>query len=247
MSASGRELAPGALLGWLLGRRPPPLGWARIGGLQRVAPVSASFGFDRGRPVDRYYIEGFLARHASDVRGRVLEVGDDSYTRRFGGAAVTRADVLHVTPGNPAATIVADLADAPHVPSDSFDCIVLTQTLHLVYDTAAAARTLYRILRPGGVLLVTVPGISPLDRGEWSESWYWAFTAASLRRVLVDAFGQPPTIETHGNVLAACAFLQGLADRELVPAELDVRDERYPVTVAGRVVKPAAMESGAAR
>ena len=52
-----------------------------------LEPVSRSFGFDRGTPVDRRYIEQFLARHAAAIRGDVLEVGDDGYTRRFGGAA----------------------------------------------------------------------------------------------------------------------------------------------------------------
>src|SRR5690606_18275839 len=112
----------------------PAVNRVRFGDLRRVEPVSRVFGFDRGLPVDRYYIEAFLARHAGDVRGRVLEVGDDTYTRRFGGEHVTKRDVLHVVEGNPRATFVGDLSDAPGLPSDAFDCIILTQTLHLIYD-----------------------------------------------------------------------------------------------------------------
>src|SRR5262249_53934843 len=153
-----------------------------FGDLGTLEPVSRHWGFDRGRPVDRYYIEAFLEQHAADVRGRVLEVGDDSYTRRFGKDRVIRRDVLHVSADAPGATIVADLADAPHVASESFDCIILTQTLHLVYHVPAALRTLARILRPGGVLLLTVPGITPTTDDDWRSSWYWSFTAASLRR-----------------------------------------------------------------
>ena len=142
-----------------------PLGGARFGNLRRVVPISRYFGFDRGQPVDRHYVERFLARHAADVRGRVLEVGDDSYTRQFGGDRVTVRDVLHVNEHNPQATIVDDLASGERIPSDAFDCVILTQTLHLVYDIQAAVRTLHRILKPGGVLLLTVPGISQLDSG----------------------------------------------------------------------------------
>ena len=47
--------------------------------------LSRDFGFDRGTPIDRYYIESFLSTHASDIRGHVLEVADNTYTRRFGG------------------------------------------------------------------------------------------------------------------------------------------------------------------
>jgi SAM-dependent methyltransferase len=231
-----------ALMPWPGGLDPqaaPPVGAVRFGSLRRLTPISAEFGYDRGLPVDRYYVEGFLRRHAADVRGRVLEVGDSSYTRRFGGGRVAHSDVLHVNGDNSQATIVADLSRADHVPSDAFDCIVLTQTLHLVYDVPAALRTLYRILAPRGVVLATVPGISQISRDEWAESWYWSFTALSMRHLFADAF--PPSsvhAEAHGNVLSAIAFLQGLAADELRADELDYFDQSYPVTIAVRAVKP---------
>src|SRR3954469_20019384 len=161
------RFTPRTLLGWLLGRRPPPPGAVRIGSLHRLTPISRAFGFDRGQPVDRHYIEAFLAAHAGDVRGDVVEIGDDAYTRRFGGDRVVRSDILHVSADNPRATIVADLADADHIASDSFDCVIVTQTLPLIFDIAAAVRTIHRILRPGGVCLATVPGISQVDAGAW--------------------------------------------------------------------------------
>jgi SAM-dependent methyltransferase len=220
------------------GAVPPPnrIDW---GDLRSTKPISRWFGYERGLPIDRYYIEGFLAAHASDVRGCVLEVGDDSYTRRFGGERVAVRDVLHVSADAPGATIVGDLASAHHIPSDRFDCIILTQTLHLIWDVPAAIRTLYRILAPGGVLLATVPGISPIDRGEWRDRWYWSFTRQSLTRLFAEHF--PSTdigVQQHGNALSATAFLQGVATRELRPAELDVLDDAFPVTVAVRAVKP---------
>jgi SAM-dependent methyltransferase len=212
-----------------------------FGDLGTLEPVSRHWGFDRGRPVDRYYIEAFLERHAEDVRGRVLEVGDDAYTRRFGKDRVTRRDVLHVSAGAPGATIVADIADAPHVASASFDCIILTQTLHLVYDVPAAMGTLARILRPGGVLLLTVPGITPTTDDDWRSSWYWSFTAASLRRAAALVFPSGSfSVESHGNVLAAMAFVQGMAWQELEPAELARNDPAFPVTLALRARGPAA-------
>jgi len=216
-----------------------PVGRVRLGSLGRVDPVNRSFGYGRGRPVDRYYIEAFLERHAGDIRGHVLEVKDAGYTRRFGGERVTRADVVDVDAGNPVATIVADLTHGDGIPSDSFDCVVLTQTLHLIYDVRAAIATLYRILKPDGVALVTLPGISQVDR-PISETWYWSFTEASARRTFGDVFpGDSVAVETHGNVLAAVAFLHGLAAEELSPEKLDVHDPAYPVTIAVRAVKPA--------
>src|SRR5258708_1276969 len=51
----------------------PPLGTVKLGDFVRTRPISTSFGFDRGTPIDRYYIENFLGRNAGDIRGRVLE------------------------------------------------------------------------------------------------------------------------------------------------------------------------------
>jgi SAM-dependent methyltransferase len=210
----------------------------RFGDLRRLRPISESFGYDRGTPVDRYYIEGFLARNAADVCGHVLEIGDATYTRRYGTDKVTRSDVLHVSPENPHATIVASLPDADHVPSDSFDCIIFTQTLHLIYDFHTAIRTLHRILKPGGVLLVTVPYITPRDRGEWGGDWFWSFTEHATRRMFGDVFSpEQVAVEGHGNVLAAVAFLEGLALSELRTAELDHRDPAFDLIITVRAVK----------
>ena len=211
-----------------------------LGDLRRVTPVDPQFGGGRGQPVDRHYIERFLAQHAADVRGHVLEVGDDAYTRRFGGARVTRSDVIHADDSNPRATLIADLAEAHDIPSDTFDCFICTQTLTYIYAVQDAVESIRRILRPGGVLLATVPGISqssPYDRDRWGE--YWRFTTQSLRRLLGEAF--PPEqvrVEAYGNVLASTAFLQGLAVEDLRHDELDHHDQRYEMLIAGRAVKP---------
>lgn len=211
----------------------------RFGNLRRVTPISRNFGFDRGLPVDRYYVENFLARQTSDIRGRVMEIGDDSYTRKYGADRVTVSDILHVVEGNPQATIVADITRAEHIPSDAFDCIIFTQTLHLIYDVRAAIRTLYRILKPGGVLLTTFPGISQISRDEWGPYWCWAFTTLSARRLFEEVFPAANVeVEAHGNVLAAISYLHGLAAEELRVEELDLHDRDYEVLITLRAVKP---------
>ncbi len=219
----------------------PAPGKLSFGDLRRLKPVSSVFGFDRGRPIDRHYMEQFLTQHASDVQGRVLEVGGDEYTRRFGGAQVSRADVLHVKPGNPSASFVGDLAGANDLPTEAFDAVVLTQTLHLIFELEKAAATLFRILKPGGVLLVTVPGISQLEDGEWGEPWCWSFTCRSLGLLLRRQFPEDNVeVVSHGNVLSAIAFLQGIAAEELEASELAYNDPLYPLLVTARAVRPEA-------
>jgi SAM-dependent methyltransferase len=216
-----------------------PPGKVRFGDLRRTTPIAADFGYGRGGPVDRHYIEAFLERHGADVRGRVLEVGDASYTRRFGGRRVQQADVLHVDATAPEATFVGDLADGSFLPGAAFDCIVLTQTLHLIYDFPAALRTLARVLAPGGVLLLTVPGISNVAGDEWGATWHYSFTDHALRRAAGEAFdGWDVAVSSHGNVLAAVAFLHGLGRTELTAAELDEAHVEYAIVHTLRVVKP---------
>ena len=217
----------------------PPLGWVRFGGLRRSTPISARFGFDRGLPIDRYYIEAFLSRHAPDIRGRVLEIGDGAYTRRFGGPQVRRSDVLHAAPGNPAATLVGDLATGAGIPQAAFECIILTQTLQFIYDVPSAIQNVHADLKPGGVVLATVPGISQISRYDM-ERWgdFWRFTPLSARRLFEGAFaGEALAVEAYGNVLAAVAFLHGLATEELRPRELAHNDEDYPVIITIRAQK----------
>ena len=166
-------------------RRPPDLG-----DLRRVTPIDPNWGFERGTPIDRVYVESFVGSHAADIRGRVLEIAAPDYTTRF-GRGVEKVDILMATEGNPQATIVGDLTNAPQIPDDSFDCAIVTQTLQFVYDVRAALATLHRILAPGGVLLATVPGltkISPPEDEEWGE--WWHYTSRSALRLAEEAFGE---------------------------------------------------------
>jgi SAM-dependent methyltransferase len=205
-------------------------------GLRRVTPISNNWGWDRGQPVDKYYIENFLSEHALDVKGHVLTFADDSYARRFGGERVCRCDVLNLT-ADPRATIIADLTNAGHLPSNTFDCVICTQVLLLIYDVRAAIQTLYRILKPGGVLLVTIPGVGSRWASEEAGD-YWRFTSMSARRLFEENFS-PKDVEvrSRGNVLAAIAFLHGLASEELYKSELDYYDRNFELVIMVRAVK----------
>ena len=147
-------------------------------------PLRPEFGLGYGTPIDRYYINDFLQKYRGDIKGRVLELSEPGYTKSLGGEQVTHSDVLHAVPGNPMATIVADLTDAPQLSSDAYDCVILTQTLNVIYDVRAVLATVHRILKPDGVVLITVPGISQISRTDY-EQWgdYWRFTSYTLARL----------------------------------------------------------------
>ena len=196
-------------------------------------PVSRVFGFDRGTPIDRYYIERFLEHNKPDIRGRVMEVGSASYTKRF-GANVQQVDVLH-------ATLVGDLATGVGIPQSTFDCIILTQVLPFVFDVVSGVKTCHRALKPGGIVLATVPGISQISRYDmdrWGD--FWRFTDLSARRLFDEAFlpdGGTVEVQTAGNVAVATSFLQGLSLEEMSPEELDPTDPDYQVIITIRAKK----------
>ncbi len=220
----------------------PRTGHVKFGDLRRLTPVSKIFGMDRGRPIDRYYIEKFLETNKADIKGRALELGDATYINRY-GAGVTQTDVLHVVAGNPDATIIADLTDAVHIPSDAFDCIIFTQALQMIYDMKAAMATLYRILKPGGVLLMTTHGTSKiarrLGRDDWGE--YWRLTAQGVQALVKDVAPQGEIkLQSYGNVLSAAAFLYGLAVEDLKDSELEATDDDFEVILGARIRKPDA-------
>jgi SAM-dependent methyltransferase len=235
-----RRFVPISARQWLIRNfRYPYRDRINFGDLDRTTPISRVWGLDRGFPVDRYYIEQFLSTYSSDVKGSTLEMGDNTYTLRYGGDRVSKSDILHVAKGAPNATIIADLTQAENIPSEAFDCIICTQTLHLIYRIDLAISTLHRILKPGGSLLATMPGISQISRYDmdrWGD--YWRFTSASARRIFADHFSAG-NIKVHifGNVLAALAFLQGLAVEDVVKEELDVLDPDYEVLIGVRAVK----------
>jgi SAM-dependent methyltransferase len=137
--------------------------------------------------------------------------------------------VLHVAADNPEATIFGDLSVPGVLPEGAFGCLVVTQTLHLIYDMHAAVAEMYRALKPGGVLLLTSPGVSQVDRGEWGATWFWSMTRLAAERMFGDVFGAANvSVETRGNVYAALSFLEGLALEEVDAAKLELLDAAYP-------------------
>lgn len=218
----------------------PPSGRVRFGSFRRTVPISRRWGADRGTPIDRHYIELFLSSRSLDIRGHVLEIGENLYAEVNGGARVTRLDVLHVQEELKDVTVIGDLTDPTVFSPETFDCMIVTQTLQFIFDPEAAVRNCYSFLKPGGTLLVTVPGISQISRWDM-DRWghYWSFTSRSMERIFDRAFPSGDVdITVHGNVLTAMAFLHGLAAEELAPADLQHNDPDYQLLITVRASKP---------
>ena len=192
----------------------------------RTEPISRKFGFDRGCPIDRYYINSFLKQNQSLITGSVLDIS--SY------------EVLHYDDSNKKATIVGDLTKPETLPRERIDCFICTQTLNFIFDVPKAIEGSYKVLKQGGTLLCTVSGISQISRYDmdrWGD--YWRFTDLSIRKLMESVFGEGNVeIVTFGNALAATAFLQGLAIDDLPDTSLlDKKDLDYQITIGIKATK----------
>lgn len=220
-----------------INRQLHPVNWHD---LRRVEPLCRDFGFNRGTPINRHYIEGFLQEHRTDIQGHVLEIANARYTRKFGGDQVTQSDILHVDPTCQAATILGDLSTGAGIPKDAFDCIILTETLFCIFDLRATIANLVAALKPGGVALITTAGIAQIskhDADRWGD--YWRLTTMSLRSLLTEVVpADHISIKSYGNVLTAVAQLHGIVLEDLTTAELDHQDPEFEVTVVARVTRP---------
>jgi len=199
-------------------------------------PISREFAMDRGKPIHRRYIDEFMHAHAQVIRGRVLEFQDPGYTRRFGGDRPTTIDVIDLDPENEWATMVVDLTQPNDLPDGIFDCIVCVHVLHVVFEDVKFVAELYRLLAPGGALLVAVPTTSPIDP-DWDE--LRRYTPSGLRCLLETAFpAERIEVVAFGNSLTAAAEMRGLAADELAPADIRRSDPQFAVEACAAAVKP---------
>lgn len=194
-----------------------------------LMPISDKFGYDRGTPIDRYYIEKFIEQHKEKIHGRCLEVHDDAYIKRFGENRVTQSDVVDIDTNNKLATIYTDLSKAHIIPDDTYDTLIITQTIGLIPEHEKAVGHLYRILKPGGTLLLTASAMGPYIT---NGNGFWRYSIKSFHYLLEKFFAKEQvSIEAYGNALTGQGFWVGLAVEEFTQKQMDFKDERFPILI----------------
>ena len=196
----------------------------------KAQPVDAYFGRKRGEPVDRYYIEKFLEKHKRLICGKCLEIAEDVYTKQFGQDRVTDSIMLHVEGwGNN--VIKGNLETGDGINTETYDTMIITQTLMFIYNVESAVRHIYKGLKKGGAALITVSGISQIARYD-DDNWgmFHSFYLSGLKRIFYPVFGEENVEIIHyGNVKTAMAFLYGAAREELCEDDFSVNDMDYPI------------------
>ncbi|MEZ7892926.1 MAG: methyltransferase domain-containing protein [Candidatus Wallbacteria bacterium] len=199
---------------------------------RNTKPVSPIFGLDRGTPIDRYYIEKFLSNSRGYIKGTVLEISENTYSKKFGNNVI-EYDILHYDNSNKDATIIGDLTKIETLPANKIDCFICTQTFNFIYDFKSAVKGSYHLLKKKGVLLATLGGISQISKYDM-ERWgdYWRFTTKSAQNIFSEIFGsQNVKIDFWGNVLSAVSFLEGISAEELTEKELEYKDDSYQMLI----------------
>jgi len=155
---------------------------------------------------------------AGAVSGRVLDLGCgvggllEQIRSRFPGVSLFGGDISFVLSRetkkkNPAARVFQGDAEALPLHDAVFDCAFMTEVLEHLLDYEKGLSEVYRVLRPGGRVVVTVPNrgwvrydrfmtervaFQPVD-----DHW---FTQAELERLVVSAGFQIITIRGWGSL-----------------------------------------------
>ena len=225
----GWRHAPGKTLDW--------------GTLRRLEPLSPRLGNDRGTPTNRYFYKKFLEEHRADIVGDVLEIKEDYYASELASGPI-KLTIADIKADNPLINLCADLAVPGSLPTEAYDCALITGVLQFVSDLDAAFQNLYASLRPGGVALIIVPTVARVDTEDF-EYDRWRLTPTGLATVADRACaGAQVTTKGYGNILAVVAFLYGIAAEELSREELDFDDPVYPLIACAVLRKPRSADAG---
>jgi hypothetical protein len=112
--------------------------------------------------------------------------------------------------------------------------------LHIIYELQSALHHAVRLLKPGGVLLCTIPAVSRVnyEDGGLQGGDFWRLTGAAVHRLFSEAFhAEHVTVDTYGNVRVCTAFLYGLATQDLDVSALEFNDPWFPLIHCIRAVK----------
>lgn len=202
-------------------------------------PVSRCFGGERGKSIDRYYIEHFLDENREHIRGDILEIAENTYTLKYGAERVKHSCILHIE-GWGENAIKGNLETGEGLEEKTFDTLIITQTLMFTFRLGDVASHIYKILKPNGYALITVAGISQVSRYD-ADHWgsYWGFHEDAVKQLFKPLFGEENIcVKSYGNVKTAVAMLYGLCQEDLCEEDFHVQDNDYPVIISALLHKP---------
>jgi len=136
----------------------------------------------------------------TEAGGRILEAGAGAspfkYLLRKRGDEVVTLDVEDRQGG---VDILGDIQDMHEVESSSIDTILCTQVLEHVRSPSRAFTEMARVLKPGGVLILSAPHLSMIHEAPHD---YFRFTNYGLAALCLDSGFAEPQIRSTSGLLA---------------------------------------------
>lgn len=195
--------------------------------VRMASPYSDCFTYSRHR------LEGFITRYLPEKGNgaRLLDVGCGTghhvralRNRGYDAAGVDASEgmLAHARTNNPGATIEQADVDRLPFPDASFDYVLCIEVLRYLAHTESAVREMARVLKPGGIALVTAaPALSlngyavvnkltsRLRVGNLTRLRQYFTTSGRMRREFRDAgFGE---VTVHGVYLGPVNWVERLA------------------------------------
>ena len=202
----------------------PKPGTVRFGDFGRLWPFSHRFGFDRGAPVDRYYLQQFVRSIRPVVRGRCLEIGGSLKNNWLYRFDVDEFRTLELEQSRVADDLVGDAADRGVLDPESWDSILAFHVLEHCPNPFAVASNMCAWLRPNGHACIVVPCAQRVHNYPGD---YWRFMPDGLR-VLFRDFSEV-NVSTYGNPLTVVSNYLALSHTELLAEDMDAVHPDYPV------------------
>lgn len=201
-------------------------------------PISEVFATERGTPVDRIYIERFLEKNSSYIKGDILEIEDSTYTKKFGDGKVTNSIIMDVSSDSEKIDFNANLETGEGIRDNVADCFILTQTLMYIFDLEATVKNIVRMLKPGGVALITASFLSQnSQRCMDNYGAYFNFNSATFEKLFNGKGAMVLDSGSYGNVKTVMAHLVGMCAEDLDESDFDTNDKYYPLIVYAVVRK----------
>jgi len=160
--------------------------------IQELELLEQTYWWHRGR---RKILDRFFRKYIGHMHGlRILDVGcgvGGSYVTLEKFGSVTGVDIssqaVKICHKKGIENVVVGSAEALPFPNDSFDVIVSLDVLEHLGDDGEGIREFYRVLKPGGMVFITVPAHQFL----WSEhdealGHYRRYTRPQIQGIFIE-------------------------------------------------------------
>ncbi len=134
------------------------------------------------------------------VQGKTIDLGCGLMPfKNYLTNRVTTYHTLDLWPQSNKVTYVEDIQDMSTVPTASYDSAICFEVLEHIPDPFQGVREIYRILKPGGTVVISVPHLSRLHDQPYD---FFRFTVYGLRYILEAADFEVLEIRDKGGLLS---------------------------------------------